>query len=226
ARRHDLRVVEDAAPAIGAEWEGRKTGTFGDFAAFSFQGAKLVVTGEGGIVVTNHDDLYEELRLIWDQGRKPGTFWIDHFGLKYKMSNVQAAVGLGQLQHVEELVEAKRRIFGWYAEGLDGIEHVSLNHEVPGARSIYWMTSILLDDDLPVTRDGLIAGLHERQVDTRPVFPTISRYPIWERRRDEAQPVAARVAAGALNLPSGVLLRRKQVDYICRSIRGVLEGAQ
>ena len=226
AREHGLRIVEDAAPAIGAEWRGQRTGTFGDLAAFSFQGAKLLVTGEGGIVVTDDDDLYAKLRVIWDQGRNPGTFWIDHFGLKYKMSNVQAALGLGQLQRVEELIEAKRRIFGWYADGLDGLDGVTLNWEVPGARSIYWMTSILLDEMLPVTRDGLIAALKERRVDTRPVFPSISRYPIWERRRDESHPVAGRVAARAMNLPSGVLLRRAEVTYVCRSIREVLEGAK
>ena len=128
ARRHKLYVVEDAAPAIGAEFQGQKTGTFGDFAAFSFQGAKLVVTGEGGMLVTNNDELYAEGSVIWDQGRQPGTFWINQRGLKYKMSNIQAAFGLGQLERVDELIEAKRRNFIWYQEGLKDVPGISSFH--------------------------------------------------------------------------------------------------
>lgn len=226
AASHGIQVVEDAAPAIGAQWQGQKTGTFGAFAAFSFQGAKLVVSGEGGIVVTDDDDLYAELRLIWDQGRTPGTFWIGHSGLKYKMANVQAAVALGQLERVEELVVAKRSIFERYAEALADTPGVSLNHEVAGARSIYWMTSLLLDETAPIGRDRLAAALKERNVDTRPVFPTISRYPIWKQSPAARNPVAARIGDNALNLPSGVLLRPEQVDYVARCVREILAGAQ
>ena len=93
AQAHNLYVVEDAAPAIGAEFRGQKTGTFGHFAAFSFQGAKLAVTGKGGILVTNDETLYKKVYALWDQGRTPGTFWINEVGWKYKMSNVQAALG-------------------------------------------------------------------------------------------------------------------------------------
>ena len=104
AQRHGIRIVEDAAPAIGAEDQGRKTGTWGDFAGFSFQGAKLLVTGEGGMLVTDDDDLRDRVYRVWDQGRNPDTtFWIDGPGLKYKMANVQAAIGLGQLQQVNHL---------------------------------------------------------------------------------------------------------------------------
>jgi perosamine synthetase len=124
ARKHNLFVVEDAAPSLGAECNGRKVGTFGDLAAFSFQGAKLTVTGEGGMLVTNDETLFKKVYAIWDQGRVPGTFWISQNGWKYKMSNIQAALGLGQVERVEEMIEAKRRIFGWYAEGLSGIPHI------------------------------------------------------------------------------------------------------
>ena len=110
-------MIEDAAPAIGAELRGRRVGTFGDAAAFSFQGAKLLVTGEGGMLVTNDDERLRAARMsLWDHGRdRARGFWIEQLGFKYKMSNVQAAIGLGQLERVDELIEAKRRIFGWYA---------------------------------------------------------------------------------------------------------------
>jgi perosamine synthetase len=221
AREHHLHVLEDAAPAIGAECLGQKTGTFGDFAAFSFQGAKLLVTGEGGMLVTNDEDLYRKAHAIWDQGRRPGTFWIEQTGYKYKMSNVQAALGLAQIQRVDELIEAKRRIFEWYAEGLAGVPGIRLNHESEWARSIYWMTSIYLDPSLPISRDELRSRLRNRNVDTRPVFPAISQYPVWPLVQPP-QPVAKNIGEHAINLPSGVCLKRPQVDYVCQSIRTLL----
>lgn len=221
ARRNNLFVVEDAAPAIGAEFDGRRVGTFGDFAAFSFQGAKLLVTGEGGMLVTNNDDLYQRAYTLWDQGRTPGTFWINELGWKYKMSNIQAALGLGQLERVDELIEAKRRIAAWYREGLCGVPYLQLNAETAWARSICWMTSIILDDDAPLTRDELRQQLRERRVDTRPVFPPISRYPYWPCKQP-SQPVASRVGDRAINLPCGVRLQRAQVDYVCRCLRDIM----
>jgi perosamine synthetase len=219
ARQHGLYVVEDAAPSIGAEYHGQRTGSFGDIAGFSFQGAKLVVTGEGGMLVTNNEELYRRAHKIWDQGRDPTkAFWIDERGWKYKMSNIQAAIGLGQLERVDELIEAKRQIFSWYEEGLTDLDCVSMNREIEGARSIYWMSSILLEDNCPIAREELRARLRQRNVDSRPVFPAISQYPIWDRELSP-QPVAKRVGERAINLPSGVCLRREEVEYICRCIR-------
>jgi len=224
ARKHGLYVVEDAAPAIGAECDGQRVGTFGDFAAFSFQGAKLVVSGEGGMLLTNDDALLAKAYALWDQGRTPGTFWINQLGWKYKMSNVQAAIGLAQLERVDELIEAKRRIFSWYEEGLQDLPHVRLNSEAPWARSIYWMTSILLDENAGISRDALRSDLRQRGIDTRSVFPAISQYPFWPRRQPP-QPTAFRVGNQAINLPSGVCLRREQVAYVCTAIRDLLRSA-
>jgi len=221
ARKHNLYVIEDAAPSIGAEFQGQKTGTFGDFAAFSFQGAKLVVTGEGGMLVTNSDELYKKVHTIWDQGRTPGTFWINEIGWKYKMSNIQAAIGLGQLERVDELIEAKRRIFSWYAEGLKGVSYVELYHELPWARSIYWMCNIVLDEYAGITRDELRKTLKTRNVDTRPVFPAISQYPIWPKPQ-QPQLNALRIGNQGINLPSGVCLKHEEVEYVCNCIRGIL----
>jgi perosamine synthetase len=221
AKANNLFVVEDAAPSIGAEFHGQRTGSFGHFGCFSFQGAKLVVSGEGGMLLTNDSDLYQRVYKIWDQGRVPGSFWIDYNGWKYKMSNIQAAIGLGQLERVEELVEAKRRIFGWYEEGLQDVPHVRLNREIAGTRSIYWMSSIYLEDSCPLSRDVLRGELKKRNIDTRDVFPAISQYPIWPVKQ-EPQPVGTRIGSRAINLPSGVCLKRAQVDYVCARIRDLL----
>ncbi|HSW70213.1 MAG TPA: GNAT family N-acetyltransferase [Gammaproteobacteria bacterium] len=221
ARAHGLYIIEDAAPSIGAEWKNQKVGTFGDFAAFSFQGAKLAVSGEGGVLITNNEELYYKAYAIWDQGREPNTFWIKQNGLKYKMANIQAAIGLGQMERILELIEAKRRIFHWYADNLQGVKDIRLNYETPHAYSIYWMASILVSEQCKLSRDELRAALKTYNVDTRPVFPAISQYPHWPRAQ-AAQPNATYIGNQAINLPSGVCLKKRDVDYICKSLKEIL----
>lgn len=222
AEKYSLRIVEDAAPAVGAEWQGQRCGSFGDFAAFSFQGAKLMVTGEGGMLVTDDEELYRKAFKIWDQGRDPSrSFWIDGEGVKFKMSNLQAAFGLAQLERVDEMIEMKRRLFTWYQEGLDGVKHLRVNDEVDGGRSIHWMTSIILDKDAPISRDQLMSELKKRNVDTRGVFPSISQYPIWSVV-STPRPNALYIGENAMNLPSGVCLSRREADFVCAQIRDIL----
>ena len=223
ANEFGIPVIEDAAPAIGATWRGKKCGTFGDFAAFSFQGAKLLVTGEGGMLVTDNEELYLRARKIWDQGRNPTrAFWIDSQGVKFKMSNVQAAIGLGQLERVDELIDLKRRIFSWYEEILGDCSQISLNKEVEDAKSIYWMSSLMLGGDTKIERDDLIAALRQLNIDSRPVFPAISQYPIWEKQHDP-RPNALSIGRRAMNLPSGVKLTRDQVQYVAHSVRTLVD---
>lgn len=223
ARKRNIPILEDAAPSIGAEFKGQKMGTFGDASAFSFQGAKLLVTGEGGMFVTNNDKLYEKVLSLWDQGRDPSRmFWINDTGWKYKMSNVQAAIGLGQIQRSDELIGAKRRIFKWYDEGLKGVQGLKLNYETSWARSIYWMSSITLDKTAKISRDDLRSKLKAMNVDTRPVFPAISQYPIWPKVQ-KPQPMAKKIGDTGINLPSGVCLKHEQVAYVCESIRKILK---
>jgi len=221
ANKFDLFVVEDAAPSIGAEFQGKKTGSFGHFSAFSFQGAKLMVTGEGGILLTKDYELYSRAKKIWDQGRNSEIdipFWIDEKGVKYKMSNIQAAVALGQLNRIETLVEFKRRIFRWYTKYLSGNNCVVLNTEPKGCRSIYWMTSIEVLPESCLNRDQLIRTLRKDNVDTRPVFPAISQYPIWDNDSLTPRPISLHIGRNCMNLPSGVGLSEAKVKYICNRI--------
>jgi perosamine synthetase len=226
ADRHGLPLIEDAAPAIGAELRGRRVGALGTAGAFSFQGAKLLVTGEGGMLVTNDADVYAKAYKAWDLGvERSRGFWIDAHGLKYKLPNVAAALGLGQLERVDHLIEAKREIFAWYAEELDGVAGITLNHEAAWARSIYWMSSILVDPACGTDRDRVRAALAADGIDTRPTFPRISTYPIWAQRRAVPAPVAQRIAEQGINLPSGVRLRRDQVARIGESVRRSVAAA-
>ena len=220
AKENNLMILEDAAPAIGATFEKKYCGTFGDAAAFSFQGAKMMVTGEGGIVITNNDNIFSNIMQYSEHGRSKdlnNTFWIETIGYKYKMSNIQAALGLAQIERIDELIERKRLIFSWYEKRLKNIEGVRLNKEAKWAKSIYWMTSIFIEKDFGITRNKLMKLLKEDDIDTRPVFPTISKYSMWFSDCHNAN--AIDISENSINLPSGHNLKEEQVDYICNCIK-------
>ena len=220
--RYSLKVVEDAAPAIGAKIGERYCGTFGDFGCFSFQGAKMLVTGEGGMLVTDDAALFEKAKKIADQGRNPEkTFWIDARGVKYKMSNVQAAIGLAQVRRAEPQIFMKQRINKWYREQLAELRCIEFQDEYDDCRSIYWMTSIRLLENAPITRDKLMQRLKSMNIDTRPLFPAISQYPIWNKSQQVSKN-AFMLGKTALNLPSGAKLSFREVEYICNCIKSCL----
>jgi len=220
AKKHGLKVVEDACPSAGAEYKGKKTGNLSDIAAFSFQGAKIMVTGEGGMLVTNNADLYEK-SMYWGNNAKHKTkaFWNDNIGYMYRMSNLLAALGLGQLERNDTFVAKKRRIFTWYEKRLKDIEGISLNVEKKGTKSIYWMSSIVLDKDFGLSRDEVMVKLKEKKIDTRPFFYPMSMFPMW---KEQKTPNAHHVGLNGINLPSGVNLKEEQIEYICNALRSIL----
>lgn len=218
AAEHGLQVLEDAAPALGAEIEGRKVGSFGHVAAFSFQGAKIMTCGEGGMLVTSDPNLYERARFLNDHGRDPHRpFVIAEIGYKYKMSNLQAALGLAQLERIEEMIAKRRLIFQWYRQRLSGAPGVALNAERFWARNIYWMTSVVLGDELPIARDDVMARLKERGIDSRPFFPPLSSFPMFESRATQ-NPHAYKVSSRGINLPSGHNLTEADVDRVATGL--------
>jgi perosamine synthetase len=175
--KYNLFLIEDAAPSLGSHINGKMTGTFGDVGCFSFQGAKMLVSGEGGMVVTNSKVLYEKVKKIQEHGRVPGTFWINEIGHKYKISNVAASIGLAQLTSVERQIAKKREINSWYREILSRSTQIKFQNEIPNSRSICWMTSVTIGS---CDRNKLFEFLKMRGIDTRPTFPTISEYPMWK----------------------------------------------
>jgi perosamine synthetase len=219
AKDCNIKVLEDAAPAIGATFNNQYCGSFGDAATFSFQGAKMMVAGEGGIVITNDDGIFANIRQYSEHGRSKdpnNTFWIETIGYKYKMSNIQAALGLAQFERIDELIDRKRLIFSWYKKRLGEIEGIRLNKEASWAKSIYWMSSIFLERDFFISRNELMQALKKDGIDTRPVFPTISKYPMWYS--DCHNPNAIAISENSINLPSGHNLEETQINYICDSI--------
>ena len=216
AKLNNLFIVEDAAPAIGTEIDGRFAGTFGQFGCYSFQGAKLLVTGEGGMLVSNDEDLMKKAWKIQDHGRKPGTFWIEELGYKYKMNNITAALGLAQIERVDVQIEKKREINNLYKELLSGSDQLSFQEELVKTKSICWMTSIQFTKTSGLDINFLAKYLGENGVDTRPVFPTIHSYPMW--KVDIENPVASYISSNSINLPSGVALTHESVVKISNLI--------
>ncbi len=222
AREHGLVVIEDAAQAVGAMFKGRRAGSFGDFSAFSFHGTKALTTGEGGMLLTDDDDLAARCRWLGDQAHERGTFWNMEVAYKYKMSSLQAALGLAQLERVGELLERKAEIFGWYRDRLGDMPHLSLNPEPEDVSPSYWMVTVVPDPELGVRKEPLIATMRERGIAVRPFFYPLSSLPAYagDPTREgyaDRNPVAYEMSVGGVNLPSGYDMTEAKVDRVCRS---------
>ncbi|CAN5828958.1 DegT/DnrJ/EryC1/StrS aminotransferase family protein [soil metagenome] len=229
AERHGLPIVEDAAEAVGSEYRGRRAGSFGATGVFSFHGSKTLTTGEGGMLVTDREDLWRRVLFLRDHGRKPGDkmFFNTEVAYKYKMSSMQAALGLAQLERIEELVARKREIFDWYRQGLADLEGVALNAEPEGTKNSYWMVTAVLDPSYGLCKDRLMEEMSERHVDCRPFFHPLSSLPAFageieaERARARNR-VSYAISPYGINLPSGQNLDKEKVAYVCAQLRELL----
>ena len=220
ARRHGLFLVEDAAQAHGAEYEGRRVGSMGDTGVFSFYGNKIITTGEGGMVVTNDDAVASKARQLKGYGMEPGRrYWYPIIGYNYRMTNLAAAIGVAQMEKVVWHLERRREVASWYREFLGGSDNLTWQLTAESAKHVWWMFTILLDDGCPVGRDAIMAHLLERGIETRPVgYPMHTLPPHLDPFREDKLPVAERIAQGGINLPTWAGLTRKDVRYICDSL--------
>jgi perosamine synthetase len=220
AERHGLAVVEDAAEAHGAEYRGRRVGGIGTVGVFSFFGNKIVTTGEGGMLVTSDPDLAERARRLRGQGVSPSrTYWHDVLGFNYRLTNVAAAIGCAQLERIDETLAAKARLASLYRRELGQIDGVRLQDDAPWAKPVYWMNCILVD---PVMRDPLREFLAQQGVETRPFFYPAHTQPMYET--EQRYPVAERLGAAGINLPSHPTLRDDEVAHICSAIRDFMQS--
>ena len=220
AEDRGLYIIEDAAEAHGAEYKGKKVGSFGDISCFSFYGNKIITTGEGGMCLTNNEELAEKMRILRDHGMDPNKrYWYDVIGFNYRMTNLQAAVGVAQLKKLDEFVEKKRKIADWYSERIKELEEnglIKLHPEMPWAKCVYWMYSILVEDKFGMSRDDLMNRLEEKEIDTRPSFYPIHVLPPY--KSEERFSVAEELARKGINLPSGVTLTENEIEQIFESI--------
>jgi perosamine synthetase len=216
AEENDLFVIEDCAEAIGSYYKNRHVGTFGNIATFSFYGNKTITTGEGGMVVTDDETLYERAFHYRGQGlAKYREYWHDTIGYNYRMTNICAAIGLAQLENVDQILEKKRQISRWYQKHLKNLP-VVLHGEAENVRHSYWMISILVET--PRKRDRLRDFLSESGIETRPVFYPVHTMPMYSEKF-QRHPIAEGIGWRGINLPSWPGLSEKQVKFVCERIR-------
>jgi perosamine synthetase len=219
ARTRSLYVVEDAAEAVGSRYRDRHVGTMGHVGAFSFYGNKTLTTGEGGMVVTGDPTLEQTIRLVKGQGVSPHRrYFFERVGYNYRMTNIQAAIGLAQVERAGELIALKRRNARLYLDGLKGVEGLGLPVERPYAFNTYWMFSVTVERAFGLDRDALMARLAEDGIETRPFFYPCHSLPPY-RGSPGAFPVAEAVAAKGINLPSSTKLGPDDISRVVDALR-------
>ncbi len=214
-----IPVVEDAAEALGSIWRGRRAGSMGRFGVFSFHGSKTVTTGEGGMLVTQDDVLYERLLTLSNHGRprkRTRQFWAELIGYKYKISNIQAAIGCAQLERIEELLARKRHIFECYANRLADLP-LAMNPEPAGTVNGYWMPTIVMAESVPFNRDQLLGAFSADGIDARVFFWPLSTLPMFKPQPENQ--VGYALHRRALNLPSYHDLNEDDIERVVRIIR-------
>jgi len=225
AEKHGLWVIEDAAEAHGAEYKGRKVGGIGHIGCFSFYGNKIITTGEGGMVVTNDPKIAEKARCLKDLAHSPQKrFLHTSIAFNYRMTNVQAAIGLAQLERIEELVESRRIHASLYNNLLKDVPGIRLPQEKEWAKNVYWMYSILIEDNFGINRDKLIERLKDKQIETRTFFIPIHQQPAFLNMglfKTQRYPTAEELSKKGMYLPSSSRLREEEITYICNMIKEV-----
>ena len=231
AKRRSIAIIEDAAEAIGSEYRGKKAGSFGDTGVFSFHGSKTLTTGEGGMLVTDREDVYPRALFLRNHGREPGDkmFWNAEVAYKYAMSSMQAALGLAQLERIEEIIARKRQIFAWYQEALSGVDGLTLNYEAPGTKNTYWMVTAVLDASLGMEKERLMALLSERGIDSRPFFYPLSSLPAYEylgqaRQDRQRNRVSYQISPYGVNVPCALNMTQERVHYVCDTLKEILRA--
>jgi perosamine synthetase len=222
AEEYHLWVIEDAAEAHGAEYKGKKVGSLGHMGCFSFYGNKIISTGEGGMIVTDNPEWADRARILRDHGMsKERKYWHPVVGYNFRMTNIQAAIGLGQMTKLERLIEIKREIAGRYTQGLKKNTGLVLPAEEEWAKSVYWLYSILLKPETGKNRDDLIDYLAQAQVESRPVFYPMPDMPPYQGCG--TYPVASQISKSGISLPSGYNLTAPEQDQVIELIQQFLD---
>lgn len=222
ASRYGLWVLEDAAEAHGAEVRGRRVGSMGACATFSFFGNKIVTTGEGGMITTNDDDLASRFRLLRGQGMDPHRrYWFPVIGYNYRMTNIQAAIGLAQLETVDNALQERERLASWYNKALASLEgKIILPIKKDWAKEVYWMYNIFLKDGGAERRDAVMRYLDEHGIETRPVFYPMHVMPPYQE--DGAYPIADEWSQRGINLPTHQDITPEDVNRIADCLASAL----
>lgn len=226
AKEHGLALIEDAAEAHGAEYKGMKAGSIGDIGCFSFYANKIITTGEGGMVVTNDDNLANRMRSLKNHAFGVPRFIHHEVGFNYRMTNIQAAIGLAQLEHIDRFIEARRSNARRYNDLLKDVPGVTLPKEMPYAKNVYWMYGLLLEDNFGISKDEAMEKLKVLGVETRSFFMPMHQQPAYTKLgiTSGRLPVSEELFRKGLYLPSSSSLTEEQINTVADAIRKIKNG--
>jgi dTDP-4-amino-4,6-dideoxygalactose transaminase len=226
-RRYSIPLIEDAAESLGATYQGKPAGGFGDIGCFSFNGNKIITTSSGGMLVTANKEWADRARFLATQARDPFAHY-EHseIGYNYRMSNLLAAVGRGQLRVLEERVQQRRENYSFYQQEIGNLPGIELAPELPAGRSTHWLSCITVDPDLfGATCEDIRLALEQANIESRPVWKPMHMQPVYSDCRARGGAVAEKLFANGLCLPSGSSLSKSDLTRIVGIIRAVRERA-
>jgi perosamine synthetase len=219
---HGIAIIEDAAEAHGAEYKGRRVGGLGKCGVFSFYGNKVITTGEGGMLTTNDREFYQRARRLRDHAMSPQRrYFHEERGFNYRITNLQAALGVAQLERIDEFLDRRAEIMRWYEQEIPTTDRVRLNRVKNWAKSAFWMICLEVDWFDETRREAFMQALKARGIDSRPYFCTMSSMPMY---RQASMPIAARKAQIGLNLPSYFELTNREVQRIGSEVNAILKA--
>ena len=222
AKENGLLVIEDTAEALGAAINNKRVGSFGNCGVFSFYGNKIITTGEGGMITTNDNRFYERVKYLRDHAMsKEKRYWHTELGYNYRITNIQAALGLAQLTRIDSIIKKKIKIFTWYKKYLGESDLYTLNPEKVGVKNVFWMVCLLLSKHASIERDEFMKELKEAKIDSRPFFYPMSQLPMYNS--GIINPCSYDIAKRGLNLPSSFNLSHEEVSYISEKIVELLQ---
>ncbi|TGY42459.1 LegC family aminotransferase [Clostridium sartagoforme] len=222
AKKYNLFVIEDATEALGTLYKGKLAGTLGDVGCFSFNGNKLITTGAGGMLITNNEELGKKAKYLSNQTKtitENGAMYHEEVGYNFRMPNILAAMGVAQLEKVDEYLEVKRRNARLYNDLLKGVKGITLTKEVDYVDNCYWLYSILVEDDFRMSRDELLNVLKEIGIQARPFFLPVHAMKPYSGSKCGDMNVTIDVSNRGINLPSSVSLTEEEVRIICDVIK-------
>jgi len=221
AKKYNLFVIEDATESLGAQYKGIHTGTFGDMGCFSFNGNKIITTGGGGMLVGNNEQHLRHIRFLVNQARdETRGYYHPEIGFNYRMTNIEAALGLAQLERLEKFVEKKLMFNQMYREELGSCKNIHFQEEYSEGQSSFWLSCVVIDGDRNI--EEIQAALHERGIPVRRIFMPIVGFPPYKKYQKKEYSNAQHIYERGLCLPSSVLNSETDIQYVCKILKEML----
>ena len=221
AEEKGLFVVEDACQSLGSKYKGRKTGSFGTISCLSFHASKIVTTAEGGILLTNDSEIAEKAQVIRDQGmQKDKIYWCKEIGYNYRMTNIQAAIGVAQMEHIDEIVKRKQEQFEQYSKLFEGVKGVSVLKTLPGMKRVSCFFVVIIEPEFGMSRDEVAEMLKAKGIETRPVYYPFHSMPIYGKENSDSDfPVSTDFASRGIQIPYSMALTDEQMKEVVNAFR-------